>query len=148
MNILSLELEYTSVFHILPHALITLGKSVYVYVNWLNFEFCVKHISTDFTAKGIQLYSPSVTIRQYPLSGYKYSLEVYLFGLTYRKGLLKRQGKGIKPYDNTNGFVTRAWFDQFKGKNDTAFDILKGIDDMVKKIKEMIEKDNENKSKK
>lgn len=116
MNILSLELEYTSVFHILPHASIALGKSIFINVNWLNFEFSVKHISTNFTAKGIRLYSPSVTIHQYPLSGYKYSLEVYLLGLTYRKGLLKRQDKEIKPYDNTNGFVTRAWFDQFRGK--------------------------------
>lgn len=43
MNILSLDLEYSQIFHILPSFGITLGKSVYISVHWLNFYLSLKH---------------------------------------------------------------------------------------------------------
>lgn len=143
MNLLSFELRYTCVFYIITQMYLTLGRSVYVSLKWLNFEIRISHISTDFLAKFIMLSTPSVTIQEYPWSGYHYSLEVNLFGLTYRKGLFRRQNQEVKPYDNTRGFVTREWFYQFHGK-DNANDALKTFDNMVKSIRDLLEKHENN----
>jgi hypothetical protein len=55
----------------------------------------------------------------------------------YRKGLFKDKNKEAKPWDNTGKFVHSSWLVQFRPKD---FDFMKGIDDLVKGIKELIEK--------
>ncbi len=137
MNILSLELEYSQVFHILPSVGITLGKSIYITIHWLNFYLSLKHISTDYKAKCWSFYSPSMTLHQYPQSAYDYTLEINGFGYMYRKGLFRDKNREVQPYDNTPGFVHSSWLAQFRPKN---LDFMKGFDDLVKGIKEMIEK--------
>ena len=137
MNILSLELEYSQIFHILPSFGITLGKSIYISVHWLNFYLTLKHISTDYKEKCWTFCFPSMTLNQYPDSAYDCTFEINAFGYMYRKGLLKDKNKESMPWDNTGKFVHSSWLAQFR-PND--FDFMKGIDDLVKGIKEMIEK--------
>lgn len=136
MNILSLELEYSQVFHILPSFGITLGKSIYIGVHWLNFYLSLKHISTDYKAKHWNFYSSSMTLHQYPDCAYAYTFEINAFGYMYRKGLFKDKNKEAKPWDNTPGFVHSSWLAQFRPKD---FDFMKGFDDLVKDIKEFME---------
>lgn len=132
MNIISTELEIGRTFHILPHLYVTMGKSVYVYLSWLNFEFCVKHISTDYKSECISLYFPSISIHRYPTSGYRYSLEICAFGYTYRKGLFRCKNKGIHPTDNTHGFVNGDWFRQFR--QNVPFDFISGLKNISDEI--------------
>lgn len=136
MNILSLELEYSQIFHILPSFGITLGKSIYISVHWLNFYLTLKHISTDYKARCWSFCFPSITLNQYPDSAYAYTFEINAFGYMYRKGLFKDKNKEANPWDNTGEFVHSSWLAQFRPKN---FDFMKGIDDLVKGIKEFIE---------
>lgn len=48
MNIIGIELEYIPTFHILPHAYISLGKSLWLSFSWLNSQLTIKHISCDY----------------------------------------------------------------------------------------------------
>lgn len=137
MNILSLELEYSQILHILPSFGITLGKSIYISVHWLNFYLSLKHISTDYKAKCWSFYSPSITLNQYPDSAYAYTFEMNAFGYMYRKGLFKDKDKEAKPWDNTGKFVHSSWLAQFRPKD---FDFMSSLDDLVKDIKEFMEK--------
>ena len=136
MNILSLDLEYSQIFHILPSFGITLGKSIYISVHWLNFYLTLKHISTDYKAWYWGFCFPSMTINHYPESAYAYTFEINAFGYMYRKGLFKDKNKKEKPWDNTGEFVHSSWLAQFRPKN---FDFMKGVDDLVKGVKEFIE---------
>ena len=135
MNIISTELEWGRTFHIIPHAYITLGKSVYVKLSWLNFEFCVKHISRDYKADFVSIYFPSVALHKYPTSGYLCSFEICAFGYTYRKGLFRRKDKAISAVDNTHGFVNGDWFRQFR--QDAPFDFLSGFKSIIEEIERM-----------
>ena len=141
MNILSLDLEWSSTMHLIPHAYISLGKSVYVYLSWLNLGFCVKHISLDYKAKGIHFLTPSVTIMQYPSSAYLYTFEINAFGYTYRKGLIRDESKEVSPYDNTPGFVTEEWFSLFGDTSNSDF--LKGLEDLIREMKEKLEQQDD-----
>lgn len=134
MNIIGLELEYIPTLHILPHAYITLGKSIWLSFSWLNFQLTIKHISCDYKASIWSLYTPSVTLHSYPDSGYLVSFEIYMFGYTYRKGLFKRKDRDIQPTDNTNGFVLSGWFLQFG--NPMVDDFLKDLCDLINKFKD------------
>ena len=134
MNIVGIELEYIPTFHILPHAYISLGKSVWLSFQWLNFQLTIKHISCDYKASAWSLYTPSITLNNYPTSGYLVSFEVCMFGYTYRKGVFKIKDKEIHPTDNTNGFVPSGWFLQFG--NPETNDFLKDLYDLIDKFKE------------
>lgn len=136
MNILCLDLEYSQIFHILPSFRITLGKSVYISVHWMNFYLTLKHISTDYKAKCWSFIFPSITLNQYPNNAYAYTFEINAFDYMYRKGLFKDKNKEAKPWDNTGKFVHLSWFTQFRP---TDFDLMKGLDDLVKEINEFIE---------
>ena len=142
MNILSLELEYNPFFYILPSIGGTLGKSIRISIHWLNLSITLKHISLDYKAKSIYFSTPSVTIMQYPSSAYLYTFEINAFGYTYRKGLIRDESKEVSPYDNTPGFVTEEWFEQFR--DSTLTDFMDNFDEMIKKLKEFFEgKNNE-----
>lgn len=137
MNILSLDLEYSQVFYILPSLGITLGKSIFISVYWLNFSLTIKHISIDYKAKNWSFYSPSMTVNQYPNCAYAYTFEINAFGYMYRKGLFKDKEKEAQPYDNTPGFVHSSWLVQFRPN---SFDFLSSLYDMIEDIKGKIEK--------
>ena len=141
MNILSLDLEYSQIFHILPSFGITLGKSIYISIHWLNFYLTIKHISTDYRAWYCSFYFPSMTLNQYTDSAYAYTFEINSFGYMYRKGLLKDKNKEAKPWDNTGKFVHSNWLAQFRPKD---FDFMSGIDALIKGIKEFKEKIEKN----
>lgn len=134
MNIIGIELEYIPTFYILPHAYISLGKSVWLSFKWLNFQLTIKHISCDYKAFVWSLYTPSITLNSYHNSGYLVSFEVCMFGYTYRKGLFKIKDREIQPTDNTNGFVPSDWFLQFG--NPETNDFLKDLYDLIDKFKE------------
>lgn len=134
MNIVGLELEYIPTFHILPHAYMTLGKSVWLSFSWLNFQLTIKHISCDYKASMQSLYTPSITLHRYPNSGYLVSFEVCMFGYVYRKGLIRLKDREIQPTDNTNGLVPSGWFLQFG--NPMADDFLKDLYDLINKFKD------------
>lgn len=134
MNIIGIELEYIPTFHILPHAYISLGKSLWFSFGWLNFQLTIKHISCDYKASTWYLYTPSITLNSYPNSGYLVSFEICMFGYTYRKGIFKIKDKEIRPTDNTNGFVPSSWFLQFS--NPETDDFLKDLYDLIDKFKE------------
>ena len=134
MNIIGIELEYIPTFHILPHAYISLGKSLWFSFGWLNFQLTIKHISCDYKASTWCLYTPSITLISYPNSGYLVSFEICMFGYTYRKGIFKIKDKEIRPTDNTNGFVPSSWFLQFS--NPETDDFLKDLYDLIDKFKE------------
>lgn len=134
MNIIGLELEFNQIFHILPHIYISLGKSIWLSFSWMNFQLTIKHISCDYKASTLSLYTPSVTLHSYPNSGYLVSFEIYMFGYTYRKGLFRRKDRDIQPTDNTNGFVPSSWFLQFG--NPMADDFLKDLQDLINKFKD------------
>ena len=132
MNILSLDLEYSQIFHILPSFGITLGKSIYIGVHWLNFYLSLKHISTDYKAKYWYFHSLSITLNKYPDSAYAYTFEINAFGYMYRKGLFKDKNKEAMPCDNTPGLVHSSWLAQFRPKD---FDFMGGLDDLIKGFK-------------
>lgn len=134
MNIIGIELEYIPTFHILPHAYISLGKSLWFSFGWLNFQLTIKHISCDYKTSTWCLYTPSITLNSYPNSGYLVSFEICMFGYTYRKGIFKIKDKEIRPTDNTNGFVPSSWFLQFS--NPETDDFLKDLYDLIDKFKE------------
>lgn len=134
MNIIGLEFEYIPTFHILPHAYITLGKSIWLSFSWLNFQLTIKHISCDYKASVWSLYTPSVTLHSYPNGGYLVSFEICMFGYTYRKGLFRIKDRGIQPTDNTNGFVPPEWFLQFG--NPMTNDFLKDLQNLINKFKD------------
>ena len=134
MNLIGLELEYIPSFHILPHAYISLGKSIWLNFSWLNFQLTIKHISCDYNAFQWSLYTPSVTLQSYLNSGYLVSFEICMFSYTYRKGLCKKKDKEIQPTDNTNGFVPSGWFLQFG--NPMVDDFLKDLHDIINKFKD------------
>lgn len=134
MNIIGLELEFNQIFHILPHIYISLGKSIWLSFSWMNFQLTIKHISCDYKASTLSLYTPSATLHIYPNSGYLVSFEIYMFGYTYRKGLFRRKDRDIQPTDNTNGFVPSGWFLQFR--NPMADDFLKDLQDLINKFKD------------
>ena len=133
MNILSLELEYSQIFHILPSFRITIGKSVYISVHWMNFYLTLKHISTDYKAKCWSFYFPSMTLNQYHDSAYAYTFEINAFGYMYRKGLFKDKNKEAKPWDNTGKFVHSSWLAQFIPMD---FNPMEIFNDLVKFIEE------------
>ena len=83
-----------------------------------------------------------MTFNQYPDSAYAYTFEIYAFGYMYRKGLFKDKNKEEKPWDNTGKFVHSSWLAQFRPKD---FDFMKGIDDFVKDLKEIIEESEKSK---
>jgi hypothetical protein len=60
----------------------------------------------------------------------------------YRKGFFKDKNKEAKPWDNTGKFVHSSWLVQFRPR-DSNF--MKGIDDLVKVIKEFIEESEKGK---
>ena len=134
MNIIGLELEYILTLHILPHAYISLGKSIWLSFSWLNFQLTIKHISCDYKAFQWSLYTPSVTLHSYPNGGYLVSFEICMFGYTYRKELFRIKDRGIQPTDNTNGFVPSEWFLQFA--KPMADDFLKDLYDLINKFKD------------
>lgn len=134
MNIIGLELEYIPTFYILPHAYITLGKSIWLSFSWFNFQLTIKHISCDYKASVWSLYTPSTTLYSYPSSGYWLSFEICMLGYTYRKGLFKRKGREIQPTDNTNGFVPSGWFLQFG--NPIVDNFLNDLQDLINKFKD------------
>lgn len=134
MNLIGLELEYIPTFHILPHAYISLGKSIWLSFSWLNFQLTIKHISYDYKASVRSLYTPSITLHSYPNSGYLLSFEICMFGYVYRKGLIRIKDRDIQPTDNTNGFVPSGWFLQFG--NSTVDDFLKDLYDLINKFKD------------
>ncbi len=134
MNIIGLELEYIPTFHILPHAYITLGKSIWLSFSWFNFQLTIKHISCDYKASVWSLYTPSVTLQSYLNTAYLAHFEVYMFGYTYRKGLFRKKDYEIQPTDNTNGFVPSGWFLQFS--NPMTDDFLKDLQDLINKFKD------------
>lgn len=134
MNILTIELEWNQVFHILPHFSATLGKSCYFNLYWLNIEFTVKHISSDYKAKSLFLFFPSMTLQRYPTSGYRLTFEISALGYFYRKGLFRRKDADVFPIDNTHGFVTGDWFKQFQ--KDSSFDMMSEIEDLFNAIRQ------------
>lgn len=134
MNIIGLELGYIPTFHILPHAYITLGKSIWLSFSWLNFQLTIKHISCDYKASVWSLYTPSATLHSYPNSGYWLSFEMCMFGYAYRKGLIRIKDREIQPTDNTNGFVPSGWFLQFG--NPMTDNFLKDLYDLINKFKD------------
>lgn len=134
MNIIGVELGYIPTLHILPHAYITLGKSIWLSFSWFNFQLTIKHISCDYKASVWSLYTPSATLHSYPNSGYLVSFEICMFGYVYRKGLCKRKDREIQPTDNTNRFVPSGWFLQFG--NPMADDFLKDLYDLINKFKD------------
>jgi hypothetical protein len=125
MNIITLELEYTPILHLLPYVRTYFGTSVYITLTWLNFSLTLKHISGVWDNKGLTLSTPSMTLNSYTESAYRMTFEICCFGYVYRKGLFKRKGEEPLPVDNTNGFVPSSWFNQFKkpigGKDLDAF---------------------------
>lgn len=133
MNLIGLELEYITTFHIVPHAYISLGNSVWLKFSWLNFALTIKHISCDYKAFQWSLYTPSVTLQSYPNSGYLLSFEICMFGYAYRKGIYRIKDKEIQPADNTNGFVPSGWFLQF---GNPINDFLKDLYDLINKYKD------------
>lgn len=135
MNILSLELEYSQIFYILPSFGITLGKSIYISIHWLNFYLVIKHISTDYKARCWGFCFPSITLNQYLDSAYDYTFEINAFGYMYRKGLFKDKNKEAQPWDNTDKFVHSSWLMQFRSKD---IDFMRGLDNLIKNIKEFI----------
>lgn len=134
MNIIGLELEYIPTSHILPHAYISLGKSIWLSFSWLNFVLTIKHISCDYKAFQWSVYTPSVTLKSYPNSGYLLSFEICMLGYVYRKGLFRLKDRDIQPTDNTNGFVPSGWFLQFS--NPMADNFLKDLYDLINKFKD------------
>lgn len=134
MNIIGLELEYIPTFHILPHAYISLGKSIWLSFSWLNFELRIKHISCDYKAFQWSLYTPSITLHSYPNSGYLLLFEICMFGYVYRKGLIRIKDRDIQPTDNTNIFVPSGWFLQFG--NPKTNDFLNDLQDLINKFKD------------
>lgn len=143
MNILQLELEYIPPFHVLPHVSVTLGKSFYIQVSWLNFCVAVKHISSVYKANMLSVYSPSITLHQYQQSGYKCTFEVNFLGYTYRKGLIRRKDTEISPCDNTPGIVHSSWFRQFQSISETKLSVF--IDKMMAEMEELIKEKEDNK---
>lgn len=140
MNILSLELEYSPFFYILPSIGGTLGKSIRISIHWLNLSITLKHISLDYKAKNIYFSTPSVTIMQYPSSAYLFTFEINAFSYLYRKGFIRDKSKEVQPYDNTPGFVHESWLRQFQ--DSTYFDFLADFDEMIKKLKDYFEQKN------
>ena len=134
MNLIGLELEYIPTFHILPHAYISLGKSIWLSFSWFNFQLTIKHISCDYKASVRSLYTPSVTLQSYPNTAYLVSFEICMFGYVYRKGLFKRKNGQIQPTDNTNGFVPSGWFLQFC--NPESDDFIKDLQNLINKFKD------------
>lgn len=134
MNIIGIELDYIPTFHILPHAYISLGKSIWLNFSWFNFQLTIRHVSCDYKASTRSLYTPSITLHSYPNSGYRLSFEICVFGYTYRKGLFRIKDREIQPTDNTNGFVSSAWFLQFR--NPETNDFLKDLYDLINKFKD------------
>lgn len=134
MNIIGLELGYIPTFHILPHAYITLGKSIWLSFSWFNFQLTIKHISCDYSASVWSIYTPSVTLHSYPNTAYLVSFEICMFGYVYRKGLFRRKDRDIQPIDNTNGFVPSGWFLQFG--NPMTDDFLNDLQNLINKFKD------------
>ena len=140
MNIIGIELEYISTFHILPHAYISLGKSIWFRFSCLNLQLTIKHISLDYKAKSIYFSTPSVTIMQYPSSAYLFTFEIDAFRYLYRKGFIRDKSKEVDPCDNTPGFVHESWLRQFQ--DSTYFDFMSDFDEMINKLKDYFEHKN------
>ena len=140
MNILSLELEYSPFFYILPSIGGRLGKSIRISIRWLNLSITLKHISLDYKAKSIYFSTPSVTIMQYPSSAYLFTFEIYAFSYLYRKGFIRDKSKEVGPCDNTPGFVHDSWLRQFQ--DSTLTDFMADFDEMIKKLKDYLEQKN------
>ena len=145
--LLGIELSYRDVFNVIPSISGTLGKTIYITIDWLNFELTIKHISNDYNAKHIYFGTPSITINQYRKSGYQFILEIFIFGYTYRKGLFRLKDRDVEPTDNTYGFVDTSWFEQFR-KNDNGdltANLMEELQNMIKTLKDKLE-DNESKN--
>lgn len=145
MNILTTELEYQRTFHIVPNIWVNLGKSFGITLSWLNFRAIAKHISTDWHDQSIYFYSPFVTLHSYPDSAYRLTFELSFLDYTFRRGIWRIDGEEPIPVDNTPGFVTSEWFAQFRKEHDIAEELdkmLDGINDMLEKHKEELEKKN------
>lgn len=142
--LLGIELSYRYVFNVIPHISGTLGKTIYITIDWLNFELTIKHLSNDYNAKRIYFGTPSITINQYIKSGYRFIFEICIFGYTYRKGLFRLKDRDVEPTDNTYGFVDTSWFEQFR-KNDNGdltANLMEELQNMIKTLKDKLE-DNE-----
>ena len=119
----------------------TLGKTIYITIDWLNFELTIKHLSNDYNAKRIYFGTPSITINQYIRSGYLFIFEIFIFGYTYRKGLFRLKDRDVEPTDNTYGFVDTSWFEQFR-KNDNGDlteNLMAELQNMIKTLKDKLE---------
>lgn len=144
MNILTTELEYQRIFHIVPQITVRLGKSWNISLNWLNFELEVKHISTDLNKTNIFIHTPYVTLTSYMQSAYHLTFDLCWLDYTFRRGIWRIDGEEPRPMDNTPGFVTSEWFAQFRKDIDPMADIeqmLDGFRDALTKIKEEMEKE-------
>lgn len=138
--LLGIELSYREIFSVIPCISGTLGKTIYITIDWLNFELTIKHLSNDYNAKRIYFGTPSITINQYIKSGYQFILEIFIFGYTYRKGLFRLKDRAVEPTDNTYGFVDTSWFEQFR-RNDTenlSTKILAELQNMIETLKDKI----------
>ena len=139
--LLGIELSYRDVFSVIPRIGGTLGKTIYITIDWLNFELTIKHLSNDYNAKRIYFDTPSITINQYINSGYQFIFEIFIFGYTYRKGLFRLKDRDVEPTDNTYGFVDTSWFDQFR-KNDNGdltANLMEELQNMIKTLKDKLE---------
>ena len=144
MNILTIELQYQSIFFIVPQVTVRLGKSWNVSLKWLNFELEVKHISTDLNNTNIFIHTPYVTLTSYMRSAYHLTLDLCWLGYTYRRGVWIKDGEEPRPTDNTPGLVTSEWFAQFRKDSDPMANFEKmmdGLRDALDKIKEEMEKE-------
>lgn len=145
MNIITTELQYQSTFFIIPQVTVRLGKSWSVSLNWLNFEFEVKHISiAALNDTNIFIHTPYVTLNSYMHSAYRLTFDLCWLGYTFRRGIWLKDGEEPRPADNTPGFVASEWFAQFRKDSDPLADIeqiINGFRDALTKIKEEMEKE-------
>lgn len=139
--LLGIELSYRDVFSVIPCIGGTLGKTIYITIDWLNFELTIKHLSNDYNAKRIYLGTPSITINQYIKSGYQFIFEIFIFGYTYRKGLFRLKDRDVEPTDNTHGFVDISWFEQFRENDngDLTVNLMEELQNMIKTLKDKLE---------
>lgn len=137
MQVLGVELDYIRLFYILPCLYVSLGRSIYISLEWLNFRLVLKHISSDYQAKSFRIIFPAVSINSYPDSAYRYTFEVFCFGYMYRKGIFLYDGETPRPSDNTYGIVSIDWLEQF-GKG-VDVDIESMLDEFFRNIKNKIE---------
>ena len=142
MHLLGIDTKHSNAFNIIPHFYIALGKTFYFSLSWLNFEVIIKHISTEKEIKRINISTPSILINQDLNSPYLFTLDIYVFGLFYRKSFFLSNGEKPRSIDNTNGFVHISWFEQFN--NDLSKDLIEGLEMFIKQVKDKIDNNGNN----